>query len=144
MQAILGSSSKPHRGMADSTQVLHPRSVCCWPISMEFNQLFIESIVRPPSEGPGNFLYLSAIEPRKNRLNAYLFRFHLAPSPSCTLYNAPESVPHFLLCPAYRRQRLDLIRRLGTACLSLKLLLSAKNDAKPVLDFVRDNGRLPR
>jgi hypothetical protein len=78
-------------------------------------------------------------------LNAYLFRFHLAPSPSCTLCNAPESVPHFLLlCPAYRRQRLDLIRRLGTARLSLKLLLSAKNDAKPVLDFVRDTGRLPR
>jgi hypothetical protein len=78
-------------------------------------------------------------------LNAFLFRFHLAPSPACALCNTPESVPHFLLlCPAYRRQRLDLVRRLGTARLSLKLLLSAKKDAKPVLDFVRDTGRFPR
>jgi hypothetical protein len=78
-------------------------------------------------------------------LNDFLFRFHLAPSPACALCNTPESVPHFLLlCPAYRRQRLDLVRRLGTARLSLKLLLSAKKDAKPVLDFVRDTGRFPR
>ncbi|KAJ7150969.1 hypothetical protein C8R43DRAFT_834675, partial [Mycena crocata] len=75
-------------------------------------------------------------------LNAYLFRFNLAPSPSCDLCSAPETVPHFLLsCPRYRRQRLDLILRLGTARLSLRLLLSAKSDPKPVLRFVRETGR---
>jgi hypothetical protein len=68
-------------------------------------------------------------------LNAFLFRFRLAPSPVCPLCNTPKSVPHFLfLCPVYRRQRLS------TARLSLKLLLSAKKDAKPV----RDTGRFPR
>ncbi|KAJ6610965.1 hypothetical protein B0H10DRAFT_1652619, partial [Mycena sp. CBHHK59/15] len=30
-------------------------------------------------------------------LNAYLYRFHLAPSPNCTLCLVPETVPHFLL-----------------------------------------------
>ncbi|KAJ7620789.1 hypothetical protein B0H17DRAFT_898342, partial [Mycena rosella] len=29
-------------------------------------------------------------------LNPYLFRFHLAPSPSCARCNVPESVHHFL------------------------------------------------
>ncbi|KAJ7664221.1 hypothetical protein B0H17DRAFT_1211394 [Mycena rosella] len=74
-------------------------------------------------------------------LNAYLF--HLAPSPNCPHCPVPESVtvPRLLLsCPADQR----LVQRLGTARLSLRRLLSAKIDAKPVLDFVRDTGRLPR
>jgi hypothetical protein len=33
---------------------------------------------------------------------------------------------------------------LGTARLSLKLLLESKTDHKPVLAYVRDTGRLPR
>ncbi|KAJ7651919.1 hypothetical protein B0H17DRAFT_409570 [Mycena rosella] len=34
-------------------------------------------------------------------LNAFLFRFHLAPSPDCPLCFVPETVPHFLLtCPS--------------------------------------------
>ncbi|KAK7012463.1 hypothetical protein R3P38DRAFT_3588267 [Favolaschia claudopus] len=77
-------------------------------------------------------------------LNAYLFRFHLAPSPLCPHCNMPESVPHLLLaCPAYRTQRLRLFTRLGTARVSLRRLLSSKHDPSPVLAFVRDTRRLP-
>ncbi|KAK7006698.1 hypothetical protein R3P38DRAFT_3214056 [Favolaschia claudopus] len=77
-------------------------------------------------------------------LNAYLFRFHLAPSPSCPHCNVPESVPHFLLlCPAYRAQRLRLYMRLGTARVTLRRLISSKHDPNPVLAFVRDTHRLP-
>ncbi|KAJ7689542.1 hypothetical protein B0H17DRAFT_937168, partial [Mycena rosella] len=77
--------------------------------------------------------------------NAFLYRFHLVPSPDCSLCFVPETIPHFLLsCPRFRRQRLDLIMRLGTACLSLRRLLSSKVDPKPVLSFVRDTARLPR
>ncbi|KAJ7919584.1 hypothetical protein B0H13DRAFT_2320234 [Mycena leptocephala] len=61
-------------------------------------------------------------------LNAYLFRFHLAPPPTA---------------PPYRRQRLDVVLNLGTARLSLRRLLAAKSDSKPVLRFVRDTGRFP-
>ncbi|KAJ6556151.1 hypothetical protein B0H19DRAFT_1262250 [Mycena capillaripes] len=44
------------------------------------------------------------------RLNAYLYRFHLALSPDCDLCLVAEMVPHFLLSrPRYRRQHLDLI-----------------------------------
>jgi hypothetical protein len=57
----------------------------------------------------------------------------------------PETVSHFLLaCPAHHRARRTLITRLGTARLSLRLLLSAKVDHKPVLNFVRDTARFPR
>jgi hypothetical protein len=78
-------------------------------------------------------------------LNAFLYRFHLGPSPDCALCLVPETVPHFLLlCPQYRRQRLDLVRRLGTARLSLRLLLAVKSDPKPVLEFARTTGRFPR
>jgi hypothetical protein len=79
-------------------------------------------------------------------LNAYLFRFHLAPSPLCPhCAAAPESVPHFLLiCPAHRAHRLRLIARIGTSRISLRSLLSIKNEPGPVLAFVRDTGRLPR
>jgi hypothetical protein len=53
-------------------------------------------------------------------------------------------VPHFLLlCPAFRRQRLELILKLGTGRLSLKLLLGVKADHKSVLAFVRSTSRLP-
>ncbi|KAJ7906675.1 hypothetical protein B0H13DRAFT_2333215 [Mycena leptocephala] len=56
-----------------------------------------------------------------------------------------ESVPHYLLvCPAYRAARLRLIIRVKTARLSLRKLLSSKNDAAPALAFVRATGRLPR
>ncbi|KAJ6541371.1 hypothetical protein B0H19DRAFT_959096 [Mycena capillaripes] len=35
-------------------------------------------------------------------LNAFLYRFHLAPSPRCPLCLVPETVPHYLLaCPRY-------------------------------------------
>ncbi|KAJ7659009.1 hypothetical protein B0H17DRAFT_842174, partial [Mycena rosella] len=38
-------------------------------------------------------------------LNAFLYRFHLAPSPDCPLCLVPKTVPHFLLsCPRFRRQ----------------------------------------
>ena len=78
-------------------------------------------------------------------LNAYLFRFHLAPSPDCPLCLVPETVPHYLLtCPRFRRERLTLILRIGTARLSLRRLLAAKSDHGPVLSFVRDTDRLPR
>jgi hypothetical protein len=78
-------------------------------------------------------------------LNSYLYRFHLAPSPNCELCLVPETVAHYLLsCPRYRRQRLDLILKLGTAPLSLHRLLAAKSDPKPVLCFVRDTGRFLR
>ncbi|KAJ6587824.1 hypothetical protein B0H10DRAFT_1724498, partial [Mycena sp. CBHHK59/15] len=75
-------------------------------------------------------------------LNAFLHRFHLDPSPDCSLCLVPETVSHFLLaCPGYQRQRLTLIARLGTVCLSLRRLISAKSDPHPVLAFVRDTGR---
>ncbi|KAJ7128748.1 hypothetical protein C8R43DRAFT_835529, partial [Mycena crocata] len=75
-------------------------------------------------------------------LNAFLHRFHLGPSPDCSRCLVPETVSHFLLaCPLYRRQRLDLIIRIGTARLSLRRLISTKADPKPVLAFVRATGR---
>jgi hypothetical protein len=78
-------------------------------------------------------------------LNAYLHHIQCTPSPSCTLCSTPETVPHFLLlCPVYRCQRLQLIMRLGTARLSLALLLAAKSDHKPVLAYARDTLRFPR
>ncbi|KAJ6449489.1 hypothetical protein C8R45DRAFT_753748, partial [Mycena sanguinolenta] len=76
-------------------------------------------------------------------LNAHLHRFGAAPSPLCSHCAIPETVPHYLLsCPGYRRQRLQLIVRLGTARLSLKRLLAAKSDHKAVLAYVRDTLRL--
>ncbi|KAF7372264.1 hypothetical protein MVEN_00086000 [Mycena venus] len=79
-------------------------------------------------------------------LNAYLHRFHLAPSPLCPHCAAvPESVSHFLLaCPAHRTHRLRLIARVGTTRISLRRLLSIKHEPGPVLAFVRDTGRFPR
>jgi hypothetical protein len=78
-------------------------------------------------------------------LNAYLHRFKLAPSPLCPHCGVPESVPHFLLiCPAYRVPLLHLMLRVKTARLSLRKLLSSKNDAAPALAFVHATGRLPR
>jgi hypothetical protein len=78
-------------------------------------------------------------------LNAFLYRFHLGPSPDCSLCLVPETVSHFLLlCLKYRRQRLELILKLGTARLSLRLLLGIKSDPKPALAFARDSGRFPR
>ncbi|KAJ7753641.1 hypothetical protein DFH07DRAFT_744246 [Mycena maculata] len=60
-------------------------------------------------------------------LDAFLFRFHLAPSPDCALCLVPETFSHYLLsCLLYRRQRVALISRLGTACLSLWHLIAAK------------------
>ncbi|KAJ7443773.1 hypothetical protein B0H11DRAFT_2250465 [Mycena galericulata] len=53
-------------------------------------------------------------------LNAYLFRFDLAPSPNFPHCGVPESVPHFLpSCRAHHPHRLRMIMRLGTARLSL-------------------------
>jgi hypothetical protein len=73
------------------------------------------------------------------RLNTFLYRFKLAPSPLCPCCAVPESVPHFLLTyPKYRTQRLALIVRTGTA-----RLISTKHDATPILAFVRDTGRFP-
>ncbi|KAJ7603602.1 hypothetical protein B0H17DRAFT_1222428 [Mycena rosella] len=78
-------------------------------------------------------------------LNAFLYRFHLAPSPGCSLCSVPETVSHYLLaCPGYQRQHLVLIARLGTARLSLRRLISVKADPHSVLAFVRDTGRFPR
>jgi hypothetical protein len=78
-------------------------------------------------------------------LNAYLHRFNLALSPSCSLCDSPETIAHFLLlCPKYRRERLRLIVKLGTARLSLKLLLGTKAEHGPVFSFVRATDRLPR
>jgi hypothetical protein len=79
-------------------------------------------------------------------LNAYLHRFKLAPSPLCPHCNVPKSVAHLLLtCPAHRIACLHLILCVKTACLSLHTLLSSKDDATPVLAFVRRaTGRLPR
>jgi hypothetical protein len=78
-------------------------------------------------------------------LNAFLYRFHLGPSPDCPLCLVPETLSHFLLaCPKYRRQRLQLIKKVGTACLTLRLLLGAKSDPKPTVAFARNSGRFPR
>ncbi|KAJ7626485.1 hypothetical protein B0H17DRAFT_963377, partial [Mycena rosella] len=78
-------------------------------------------------------------------LNAFLYRFHLAPSPDCDHCLVPETVSHFLLaCARYSRHRLALILRLGTANLTLRRLISTKSDPAPVLSFVRDTARLPR
>jgi ribonuclease HI len=77
-------------------------------------------------------------------LNTHLHRFGAALSPTCAHCSALETVPHFLLaCPAHRRQRLQLIIRLGTARLTMKRLLAVKSDHKTVLVFVRDTHRLP-
>jgi prolyl-tRNA editing enzyme YbaK/EbsC (Cys-tRNA(Pro) deacylase) len=45
--------------------------------------------------------------------------------------------------PSVLRQRLQLIILLGTARLTMKRLLAARSDHKPVLAFVRDTHRLP-
>jgi hypothetical protein len=78
-------------------------------------------------------------------LNAFLYRFHLAPSPDCPLCLVPETVSYYLLaCPRFRRQRLHLIMKLGSARLSLRRLLAAKSDHKAVLSFVWDTDCFPR
>jgi hypothetical protein len=78
-------------------------------------------------------------------LNTYLHRFKLTLSPLCPHCNVPESAPHLLpTCPAHRVARLHLILRVKTTCLSLRTLLSSKNDAAPVLSFVQATGCLPR
>jgi ribonuclease HI len=78
-------------------------------------------------------------------LNAYLYRFKLVASPLCPHCGVPESVPHLLLiCPVHRAARLHLMIRVKTTRLSLRTLLSSKNDAAPVLAFVHTTGRLPR
>jgi hypothetical protein len=78
-------------------------------------------------------------------LNTYLHCCNLAASSHCLLCAVPETVPHFLLlCPVFRRQRLELILKLGTARLSLKLLLGMKADHKSVLSFVRNTNHIPR
>ncbi|KAJ6568830.1 hypothetical protein B0H19DRAFT_1256538 [Mycena capillaripes] len=78
-------------------------------------------------------------------LNAFLYCFYFAPAPGCPLCLVPETVPQYPLArPRYRRQRLHLIRRSGTARLTLRLLLAAKSDPKPVLTFVRDTKHFPR
>ncbi|KAJ7834947.1 hypothetical protein B0H13DRAFT_2369550 [Mycena leptocephala] len=77
-------------------------------------------------------------------LNSYLYHFGLAPSPDCAHCLVLETMPHYLLaCPAYHLQHLCLIQQLGTACLSLCLLLSVKSQPKPLLDFVRKTARFP-
>ncbi|KAJ6507032.1 hypothetical protein C8R45DRAFT_802455, partial [Mycena sanguinolenta] len=76
-------------------------------------------------------------------LNAHLHRFGATPSPSCPQCLVPETVAHYLLsCPLYRRQRLQLIVRLGTARLNLKRLLAVKSDHRRVFAYVRDTLRL--
>ncbi|KAJ6479687.1 hypothetical protein C8R45DRAFT_805059, partial [Mycena sanguinolenta] len=76
-------------------------------------------------------------------LNAHLHRFSAVPSSLCSHCAVPETVPHYLLsCQAYRRQRLQLIVRLGTAQLNLKHLLAAKSGHKLVLEYVCDTLRL--
>jgi hypothetical protein len=78
-------------------------------------------------------------------LNTHLYRFQLAPSPDCPLCFVPEIVPHLLLaCPAHHHARFILITRLGTARLSLKVLLSSKTEHKPTLDFIHDTARFSR
>ncbi|KAJ7708264.1 hypothetical protein B0H17DRAFT_917397, partial [Mycena rosella] len=53
-------------------------------------------------------------------LNAYLYRFHLAPSLDCDLCLVPETVSHFLLARnRYHCQYIALILRLGTANFTL-------------------------
>jgi hypothetical protein len=79
------------------------------------------------------------------RLNTFLHRFKLTPSPMCSHCAIPESVPHFLLtCPKYRAQRLTFIMCIGTAHLSLHHLISTKHDAALILVFVCDTGHFPR
>ncbi|KAJ7780639.1 hypothetical protein DFH07DRAFT_695284, partial [Mycena maculata] len=75
-------------------------------------------------------------------LNSFLHHFHLGPSPDCAHCHVPETASHFILAyPLYRQQRLELICKVGTAHLSLRLLLGVKSDPKPVLVFVRNTGR---
>ncbi|KAJ7302466.1 hypothetical protein DFH08DRAFT_616973, partial [Mycena albidolilacea] len=52
-------------------------------------------------------------------LNSFLFRFHLAPSPDCPQCLVLETVSHYLSCPRYHRERLKLVLKLRTACLTL-------------------------
>jgi hypothetical protein len=66
-------------------------------------------------------------------LNSFLFCFHLAPSPDCPQCLVPETVSHYLLsCPCYHCERLKLVLKLGTTRLTLRRLLAAKVDHKPV------------
>jgi hypothetical protein len=115
--------------LAAGAKALRERWIVEWTLSSRYLRLSLFDSPSPPS----HFL-----------LNSYLYHFHLGPTPDCALCLVPETVPHFLLsCPAYRRQRLRLIQRLGTARLSLRLLL-VKSQPKPVLDFLRETERFPR
>ncbi|KAJ7817485.1 hypothetical protein B0H14DRAFT_3474574 [Mycena olivaceomarginata] len=68
-----------------------------------------------------------------------------SPIPRLPLCLVPETVAHYLLaCPRFRRQRLRLIMRLGTARLSLHRLLAVEVRPQAVLSFVRDTDRFPR
>ncbi|KAJ6495174.1 hypothetical protein C8R45DRAFT_823974 [Mycena sanguinolenta] len=78
-------------------------------------------------------------------LNGYLHPFKLSPSPLCQLCAVPESVPHFfLICQAYRPDRLRLMLRAKTARLSLRTLICSQAEAAPVPAFVRETGRFTK
>ncbi|KAJ6560249.1 hypothetical protein B0H19DRAFT_1260878 [Mycena capillaripes] len=76
-------------------------------------------------------------------LNAFLCRFHLAPSPDCPLCLVYETC-YLISCATSDSTRLNLIRRrLRPAQLSLCLLVAAKSDPKSVLTFVGISSAIP-
>ncbi|KAK7002023.1 hypothetical protein R3P38DRAFT_3215776 [Favolaschia claudopus] len=131
--------------IADGAKVFAKKWIVEWKTSPRYTR--IASFDSPTPSNATSRMYKNLSRPQCSiitqlrtghiGLNAYLFRFHLAPSPFCPHCNALESVPHLLLsCPAYRAQRLRLFIRLGTARVSLRRLLSSKHDPAPVLAFI--------
>jgi hypothetical protein len=139
--------------LAAGAKIFRERWLAEWSCSPRFHQLSLFDTPKPSNAivclytdlSHPQCSVLTQLRTTHFALNSYLYHFCLGPSPNCALCLVPETVPHFLLaCPAYCRQRLRLIMRLGTARLSLRPLLSAKSQPKLVLDFVRETGRFPR
>jgi ribonuclease HI len=139
--------------LAVGAKAFRERWIAEWSASLRFHRLSLFDSPKPSNALARLYADLSRpqcsiltqLRTAHLALNSYLYHFHLGPSPDCALCLVPETVPHFLLsCPAYRRQRLRLILRLGTARLTLRLLLSAKSQPRPVLDFVRETERFQR
>jgi ribonuclease HI len=92
--------------LADGAKAFNARWLAEWTTSPRFLRLSLYDNAKPSSTVAR--MYSSLSRPQSSvltqlrtthvPLNAYLYRFHLGPSPDCALCLVPETVPHFSSC----------------------------------------------
>jgi hypothetical protein len=77
-------------------------------------------------------------------LNKYLHRIKVVNSPKCAKCKTyDESVEHFLLhCKAYKQERITMKRKVKGGTKDIGKLLGNQHNAKSVVDYVVETGRL--